>query len=133
MYIFVKRSVLMPMMEGFDAPTATQTCERRMTTVVPTQSLQLMNSAFTNEQAAYLAKRLSKEAGADPGKQVERLYWLTLSRPPTTQQRESAIAFLNEQRQLHRRKMAADDEAMQAALTDLCHVMLNLNEFVYVN
>ena len=82
-YIFVKRSVLVPMLEGFDAPTATQTCERRMTTTVATQALQLLNDDFSNEQAQFMAARVIHEAGDDLNRQVDRAYWLALLRPPT--------------------------------------------------
>jgi hypothetical protein len=127
-YVFVKRSVLLPMLEGFDAPTATQSCERRLTTTVATQALQLMNNAFANEQAADMARRVRREVGPDLAQQVERVYWLALARPPTAEQRALAVAFLRDQQALHRGR---PDPAL-AALTDLCHVMFNLNEFVYV-
>jgi len=147
-YVFVKRSVLMPMLEGFDAPTATQSCERRLTTTVATQALQLLNNEFPNEQADYLAQRLLKEAGETPAAQIERAYWLCLSRGPTPEQLKVAEEFLAQQRSYHATRLAsatgnapAEPEAQAAresdtarhALADLCHVLFNLNEFVYVN
>jgi hypothetical protein len=117
-YIFVKRSVLMPMMEGFDAPTATQPCERRLPTTVAPQALQLLNGQFIHEQAAALARRAAAEAGTDPAEQVETAYWLVLSRPPTDRQRQLGVEFLR---------------GPGGGLAGLCHVLLNLNEFVYVD
>ena len=130
-YIFVKRSVLMPMLEGFDAPNATQTCAQRMTTTVATQALQLMNNEFVNEQAAYMAERIMKEAPDDTPARIDLAYWRALSRPPTSDQRMVAAEFIEQQRQLH--AAAAPGEADAKALGDLCHVLFNLNEFVYVN
>ena len=82
-YIFVKRSVLLPMLEGFDAPSATQTCERRMTTTVATQALQLLNDEFSNEQAQAMAARVIHEVGDDVNRQVERaIGWRCSGRRP---------------------------------------------------
>jgi mono/diheme cytochrome c family protein len=136
-YIFIKRSVLMPMMESFDAPTATQSCERRIPTTVAPQALQLLNGQFTNEQAAAFALRVRREAAATFQAQAERAWWLALCRPPTEIQLREAVTFLDEQRELHRRRLAdgpdRDSRAEISALTDFCHVLLNLNEFVYVD
>jgi hypothetical protein len=139
-YVFVKRSVLMPLLEGFDAPTTQQTCERRLTTTVATQALQLLNNPFTNEQAAFMAERVRERAGSDVARQVEQVYWLGLSRPPTERESQLGREFLEQQQKYHQRQSAAATDAeidrlQQSelrALTDLCHVLLNLNEFVYV-
>ncbi len=45
-YAFVKRSVVNPFGETFDAPDTTSTCGRRNTTTVPTQNLALLNDPF---------------------------------------------------------------------------------------
>src|SRR6185369_12904942 len=95
-YIFLKRSIMLPMLEGFDAPTATQSCERRMTTTVATQALQLMNDDFSNDQAGYMAERIIREVGDTADKQVDRAYWLAFSRGPTADERDRAIEFINQ-------------------------------------
>ncbi len=141
-YIFVKRSVLVPMLEGFDAPTATQTCERRMTTTVATQALQLLNDNFCNEQASYMAARVMREVGDDVERQVDRAYWLAFARAPTEDQHRQAAEFVAAQFQAGRQRMLeqhisfdakAQSLIRQQALADLCHVLFNTNEFVYVN
>jgi hypothetical protein len=138
----VKRSVPLPVLEGFDAPTPTQTCERRMTTTVATQALQLLNDEFSNEQAQYMAARIIHEAGDDVGRQVERAYWLALSHAPTDHQRRHGAEFIDQQIQLETAVPINRAEHSQGqspasvrrrALADLCHVLLNSNEFVYVN
>jgi len=130
-YIFIKRSVPMPLLEVFDAPGSSQSCERRLTTTVPTQALQLMNSPFTNEQADLMAARILTTAGDAADEQAETVYWCTLSRPPRASERATAIKFLQQQRDWH--ASAGHENPHRAALADLCHVMFNLNEFVYVN
>jgi hypothetical protein len=130
-YIFLKRSAPFPLLEGFDAPVGTQSCARRIPTTVAPQALLLLNDEFSNEQAEALAARVLREAGPAPARQVERAYWLALSRPPTPPQRRLGVAFLSAQQQRHREAGLAGPG--QAALTDLCQVLFNTNEFVYVD
>jgi len=137
-YVFVKRSVLLPLMEGFDAPTTTQTCEQRMTTTVPTQALQLLNNEFTNEHAVFMAERLEQDAGAELDAQIDRAWRLALSRPADEDERRDAAEFVRAQTAQHAAAATAVDEKERAAraqrlgLADLCHVLFNSNEFVYV-
>lgn len=141
-YIFVKRSMMVPMLEGFDAPSSTQTCERRLTTTVSTQALVLLNDEFSNRQAEAMAARVIGEVGDDLNRQVERAYWLALSRPPTEDQRRMGARFVEQRFQAGRRQVLdqrvnmetnIQAELRRRALADLCHVLFNSNEFVYVN
>jgi hypothetical protein len=140
-YVFVKRSVLVPMLEGFDAPNATTTCDRRLVTTVPTQSLQLMNNVFGNDQALLMAQRLRREAGAELPAQIDRAYWLAFQRPVTDTQRAAAVEFVQAETEQHVARLKDDASVYEAdrtnvaaerALADFCHVLLNANEFVYV-
>ncbi|MBL8793672.1 MAG: PSD1 domain-containing protein [Planctomycetia bacterium] len=131
-YIHVKRSLQMPMMELFDAPTPTASCNRRAESTVPTQALLLMNGEFMNDQAAHFAERVRREAGDDPARQIERAFWLALSRQPTKDEIQQVAGFLRQQADQPGVKRTPA-EAVRAALTDLCHVLLTCNEFVYVN
>jgi len=132
-YIYVKRSLGMPMMDLFDAPTPTQSCSKRTESTVPTQALLLMNGEFLNEQAAYFAQRVQQHAGADVTQQVDRAVWLALSRPADPAERAQLAAFVRQQAEKHQTGKRTAAEASQLALTDLCHVLLSCNEFVYVN
>jgi mono/diheme cytochrome c family protein len=141
-YIFVKRSLPLPMLEGFDAPATTQTCERRQSTIVATQALQLMNDDFTNEQAARMADRIAVEVGDDIGRKVDRAYRLALSRSPTEAEQRVATEFVegrfrSSMQSLLDRHINIDLTAQQKlhrdALADLCHVLFNTNEFVYLD
>ena len=140
-YIFVRRSVLMPFLEVFDAPTTTESCDQRSTTTVPTQALQLMNDAFTNEQSDRMARSIYAQAGSNMQRQVETIYWNSLSRPPLVMEQKDCTEFLETQRAYHRQRLHAghtnpstlDHKVDLLALTDLCHVMFNLNEFAYLD
>ena len=121
-YIYVKRQLLMPGMELFDAPPTTDSCALRSQSTVPTQALVLMNDEFVEDQAGFLAKRAMKEAGEDLTAIIQRLFALTLAHPPSEMRLQQAMAFV------HDREAQSD---RLAALTDLSHVLFNSSEFVY--
>jgi hypothetical protein len=132
-YIYVKRQLPFPMLELFDQPNAAQTCERRDENVVPTQALVLMNDEFMAEQAARFADRVIREAGSDPAEQTERAVLLALSRPATKIETAEAGEFLAARAAVYRQADQNDANAARRALADFCHVLLNSNEFAYVD
>jgi cytochrome c553 len=109
LYAFVKRSVLLPWMETFDAPAPSASCGRRAVTTVAPQALALLNDPFVRDAARGLAGR----AGGDPA----RAWRLALGREPSAAELHRARAF------------AADD----SSFVDLCHLLFTLNEFAYVD
>ena len=131
-YIFIRRSVMLPLLESFDAPVTTQSCDRRIATTVPTQALQMMNDRFTNEQARLMAADIFRVTPRETAKQVAAVYWRALARAPTNQELGDCQAFLKEMNSYHQKRGSDNPEQRhQLSLADLCHVMFNLNEFVY--
>jgi uncharacterized protein DUF1553/uncharacterized protein DUF1549/cytochrome c len=139
-YSYWKRGLKYPMFEVHDQPDPNVTCERRNTTTVPTQALTLSNNEFVLIQAKYFAERVAREAGPDAEKQIQILFRVALSRAPDQRELKSALSFVQRQQDYHLKlKPASSSEGSSpggtalAALTDLAHVMLNSNEFVYIN
>jgi hypothetical protein len=136
-YIFVKRSLLVPEIELFDFADTTTSCEQRPVSTIPTQALTLLNGDFLNQEAAHFAGRLLGECGADRAAQVDRAYHLALSRAPTADEAAAALAFLDRQtRQAAAESAAAGADSRdpaRTALEALCLVLYNLNEFSYVD
>jgi hypothetical protein len=128
-YSYWKRARKSPMFEVFDQPDTMVTCDRRNTTTVPTQALTLLNDEFVLLQAGYFASRVNEAAGT-PAEQTKTAYRIALSREPTAAELTRNMHFLEKQRAHHAAKGAADP--VLAALTDLTHVIVNLNEFLYV-
>ena len=64
LYIQMKRSQPVAMLQAFDAPVMETNCEYRTVSTVATQSLMLMNGEFTLKQAAHLAVRAAKDTAA---------------------------------------------------------------------
>jgi hypothetical protein len=132
-YAFIKRSMVVPMLEVLDlCDTTAPSAGRSVTTVAP-QALTLYNGDFVNRQARHLASRLRREVGADPAAQIERAYELTLCRKPTSSELTAMMGFLrSEAKALKDERVPGSDRGNTAlALEQLCRVVLNLNEFVY--
>ena len=82
-YAYVKRTLLVPMLEVLDLCDTTNSTEKRSITSIAPQALTLYNGDFVNQQAAFFADRIVREVGNDTDKQIERAYLLALCRPPT--------------------------------------------------
>jgi len=97
-YIFSKRTLGVPILETFDQASADSSQARRNTTTIAPQALILLNSAFTDGEAQAFARRLQREAGADPAAQIERAFRIALGRKPTPRERQTALSYLDRQR-----------------------------------
>ncbi len=124
-YIHIKRSLLVPILESFDVPETDRSSPVRFSTTQPTQALAMLNSDFLNQQAVLFAARLRREAGADPAAQVRRGLSLVTSRPPTAAEMRRGLDLMD--------GLARDGVSRDAALNYFCLVALNLNEFVYLD
>jgi len=129
-YAYWKRGLKYPMFEVHDQPDPNVTCESRNVTTVPTQALTMLNNEFVLIQARSFAERVLRDAGSDPVRQVQLLYRIALSREPALKELERGREFILRQRDYHNGR---NHDTNLAALTDLAHVMLNTNEFVYIN
>ena len=130
-YSYYKRGMRYPMFEVLDQPDPNVTCEARDVSTTATQALSLLNNKFVLRQAEYFAGRVRRHAGPEAGSQIHTAYQIALSRASSREELVWNLDFLNDQQQLHRGREISD--AALAALTDLCHVLLNLSEFVYLN
>jgi Protein of unknown function (DUF1549)/Protein of unknown function (DUF1553) len=130
-YIYVKRSVLVPLIEVFDCPVTTVSQPSRAVSTVSPQALALMNNEFVLEQAGYLAERIQREAGSDKRAQVSRAFKIVLGRAPSKTELEWSLSFLKSQAEGYLERK--HENPGFAALRDFSHALLNLNEFLYVD
>ncbi len=114
-YVFRRRSLGFPFFDTFDLPDQNQTAAARNVSTVSTQALTLMNNPFVLNQAELFAERLEREAPGDLDAQIDLAYLIALTRKPTDMEREVARGL-----------------AMEQSLVDFTHVMMNLNEFLYL-
>ncbi len=136
-YSYWKRGMKYPMFEVHDQPDTNTTAEKRNITTVPTQALTLLNNEFVLIQSRYFADRVLSAAGNDPARQVKEMYRIALSRNPTPQELDDNLSFLKTQREAEAAHASGSSAAGASpdlsALTDLADIVLNTNEFVYVN
>jgi hypothetical protein len=134
-YMFHKRVVQNPFMQAFDGPDAQASCGRRENTTVAPQALALMNDRFVRARAIDFARRVEKEAGAEPAAQVRAAWRLALGREPSGSELESGTTFVGAQTAQRSARAAEKSElnAQGLALADLCQAIFALNEFIYVD
>lgn len=113
-YLYVKRSFRMPMLENFDAPDPSQSCARRDVSTVAPQALTMMNSGFVQDGARHLAGRLAKEGSA--AARVSLGFRLVAGRAPTDAEMAKGVEFVE-----------------RSGLDAFSLLLLNLNEFLYVD
>jgi hypothetical protein len=132
-YAYLKRTLLVPMLEVFDLCDVNQTTERRVTTSIAPQALTLYNGQFVNEQSAAFAQRLLREAGAEPEKQIDLAYRLALARRPQPDELSAMLSYLAEEttEQAKEHPTVSAAESQRLALVQFCRAIFNLNEFVY--
>lgn len=121
LYLRQRRKNMPHMTTLFDGADSLTSCSHRRTSTVPLQPLYLLNSQFMGERAKALAHRVRKETNDEttPEATVQTLFHIALSRAPQPDELDRSVEFL-----------LRDDAPGQ--LEDLCLVILNLNEFLYV-
>jgi Protein of unknown function (DUF1553) len=124
-YIHVKRSLLYPILESFDIAETDRSVPVRFATIQPTQALAMINGDFLNRQAAVFADRLRREE-QDVTARVRRGLYLATQRAPTDAEVRRGVDLV---RALQRE----DGLSETAALNGFCLVVLNLNEFMYLD
>lgn len=114
-YRFIVRSQQQPFMTCLDCADPSMRVDKRNESLSPLQALAMMNNGLMVTMAGHFAERLEREFPGDPSKQISRAYELALSRPPSS----GEIADLV-------------DYVAKHGLPNACRLILNLNEFTFV-
>jgi hypothetical protein len=125
-YVHVKRSLILPILETFDLAETDRSSPVRFVTTQPTQALGMLNGSFMNRQARAFASRLKREAGDEKSKQVELALHLATGRKPTEKEIKRGVTLISA-------LLETDGAAPELALESFCLVVLNLNEFLYLD
>src|SRR5678809_1142833 len=146
-YIFVRRNLRYPMLQEFDSANTFESCDFRKNTVTASQSLDLLNNDLILQWAQALAGRVLNDSGLTPDAQIDRAFKLTYGRAPSADEQKLAADFLARQIPIMSGRMAdakakppmpanmpaGADPARAAALVDLSQMLLDSNEFLYIN
>ncbi len=114
-YRFVFRTLPDPFMESLDCPDGSQLTPVRSASVTALQALSMLNDKFMVRQSEHVAERVARSASGIEG-QVAEAYRLILARAPTEKERKAVGAY-----------------AAKHGLANACRVLLNSNEFVFVD
>jgi hypothetical protein len=125
LYVHQKRSLQEPLLAVFDQADTDNSCPVRFATVQATQALTLMNGEFSHRQAATMAARLQREH-ATLSEQIDAGLRLVTQRPARPADRQRLLTLAHELQADHGKSLA---EALQRC----CLVMLNCNEFLYLD
>lgn len=133
-YVFQRRSLVLPIVEAFDGADMNNTCPRRGTTTIAPQALALFNGDFGRDESRAFAERVARLAGDNPDQQIAQAYKIALCRPPTPAELKKVRAFLTHKTQMYGTETLPPGRTpAMAALADFCHVLINTNEFLYLD
>jgi len=114
-YRFVVRSQPDPFMTTLDCADSSQSTPKRDETLTALQALSLLNNKFNVAMARHFAARVEREVEGLPA-QVERAYQLATGRVPDAERLAELTAY-----------------ARAHGLPNLCRLLFNLNEFLYLD
>lgn len=138
-YLQVRRSQHVTMLDLFDVPMMEINCPERPSSIVPLQALALLHGPFAEQSAGALAARILREAPATEEGRVAMAWRLVYGRQPKPAERqalENFLAAIVKEKLGDGAATAASgprQEAEKAAWTQAALVLLNSNEFLYIH
>ena len=102
-------------MTTLDCSDSSQSTPKRGETLTSLQALSLLNNEFNLEMARRFAQRLANHTEDLEG-QIEEAVHIILQRPASAMEREQLAEY-----------------AREFGLENMCRLLFNLNEFVYVD
>jgi len=129
-YLFIKRSQLIPMLQIFDMPEPLVSQGSRPSTTIAPQALLFMNNPNVVKWAGDFAALLESSVGDDVDAAIELGFRRALCRSATPQEIATNREFIAAQAAVYQ---AADKpNATTLALADFCQILFSLNEFAYI-
>jgi len=112
---------------AFDVANGLKSVAERNSTTTPTQSLMMINGDYALGRAQKLAEQLAKNKFTTPDEMLRHAFRLAWGRFPADSELSSAHQFIA--------AATAEDQWTfdRDRLVDFCHVLLNSNEFLYVD
>ena len=114
-YRFLVRSQPQPFMTTLDCADPSMSVDKRSETVTALQALALLNNRLILTMEKYMAERIANEQ-TGLSQQVDYAFRLAFSRSPTAEELAELTPY-----------------AENYGLVNLCRVLLNLNEFMFVD
>jgi len=140
-YVQVRRSRPLGLLDTFDSPRMNPNCEVRATSTVAPQSLLLMNNDFLLERSNDFAQRISQQAGQDQRDQIKLAWELAFCQSPSDEQLASALDFIQRETAVladspEAVSLAKKDKSQtpaMLALSSFCQMLFSSNSFLYID
>jgi hypothetical protein len=113
-YRFLVRSQQQPFMTTLDCADPSMQVDKRNESLSALQALALLNNGFMLTMSKHFAERVAKAGGVE--QQVREAFRLALGREPSAAEREALMGY-----------------AKKHGMANACRLILNLNEFVFVD
>ena len=141
LYVKVRRSTPVGVLETFDAPVVNPNCEARPVSTSAPQSLLFLNDGFVLDRSLDLARRLQRELPGDERARIDRLWRLLFSVPPKAGEVDRSLRFVRDlvstlpppqkpEAKVPEGTVVSNEER---ALAALCQVLLGSNRFLYLD
>jgi mono/diheme cytochrome c family protein len=114
-YRFIVRSKPQPWLAALDCADPSQQVDKRNQTITPQQALAMLNNQLVVVMAKHFAERVERR-GNDTRSRLIAAYRIALGRSPTAEELGAMTGY-----------------AEKNGLANACRVLLNLNEFVFVD
>lgn len=114
-YRFIVRSQMQPFMTTLDCADPSMLVGKRNESLSPLQALALLNNGLVVTMAKHFADKL-EAGGGDMSVQIERGFYEATGRRPTQDETKKLVVY-----------------AKEFGMTNTCRVILNLNEFSFVD
>ena len=129
-YVLARRNYHLTQLNVFDQPVLAHNCTRRNSSAGVAQTLVMLNSKFSLSQAEHFSTRVLGIVGQpDPASLVQQAFRIALCRPPDQGELKWGIDFLSASED----EDAGSNKGLQRKLAQLCHVLFNTNEFLYIH
>ncbi len=115
-YRFIVRSQQQPWMAALDCADPSMLVDKRNQTLTPLQALAQLNNQLMVVMAKDFAGRVTKESGAELAPQITRAFRLAIQRDPSADELSALTTY-----------------ATQHGLPNTCRVIINLNEFAFID
>ncbi|MDG2382537.1 MAG: PSD1 and planctomycete cytochrome C domain-containing protein [Pirellulaceae bacterium] len=127
LYIKSFRNTPNELLHAFDQANGLKSEPQRNRTTTAVQSLLMINGEFTLERADAFARRVTADESLTANQAVNVAFRLAWGRLPDDHEREQALRFVG--LETNARELSEHLDRW----SDLCHVLLNSNEFLYVD
>ncbi|MCH2693697.1 MAG: DUF1553 domain-containing protein [Acidobacteriia bacterium] len=113
----------------FDYPQMNPNCVERSQSTVAPQALHLLNDSNIRSLANFLARQVTYESDDELEKQIVKIYWIVLNRPPDPKEKRITIEAVKATLE----GLNYGSEPLTMVLAKLVHTLFNSAAFVYID